>query len=590
MIGRFFSLRKSRRTFRNIYRYYKRKSKSLDDYTKESIQSYLLALRAAILKKDSKEAKKMAQELEEASLRLMPKNSFDKMRDLLSGLTFALLIAVLIRTTWFELYVIPTGSMRPTLKEEDYLVVSKTDYGINVPLQVKHFYFDEELVQRGSMILFNGANMDISDNETVYFYLFPGTKQYVKRLIGKPGDTIYFYGGHIYGIDREGREITDYKTGNWFQDLEHIPFIRFEGKIESAGAGSVIFHQMNTEVAKLSSNGRGELLLKKAGQYSDLWGMKHYAMARILNKTDLLLLHPGVDVEEGLLYLELVHHPTLQGAKFPNLNTTHSIIPLQERHLKAISQAMTTCRFQVKNGHMMRLGWNSKGLEKYLPTLPNVPDGVYEIQDGKAYKLPFPSVPIIGLFTNGVTTELSSDHPLYSHDLEMIYKLYNLGFEPLKHYLPMQKQQKAFPSRYAYFRNGDLYLMGAPILKKGDPTLDAFIAKEKQKTTPFIDAGPPSIEEIRQFGLKIPEKMYLGLGDNHAVSLDSREFGFIPENNLKGGISFLFSPPSSRWGRLPQPNQPHMTFSNIAVWTFFSIAGIISSLYIRRKMKKPLKF
>ncbi len=586
VIGAFFSLRKSRRTFRQVHRYYKRKSKSLDDYTRGAIQGYLEALRVAILEKDSPKAKQMAKELEEASLRLLPKSFFDKTRDFIGGLLFALIIAVLIRTTWFELYTIPTGSMRPTLKEEDYLIVSKTDYGINVPLQVDHFYFDENLVKRGSIIVFNGANMDIADNDTVYFYLFPGKKQFVKRLIGKPGDTLYFYGGHLYGLDREGKEITDFRKGSWFQDLEHIPFIRFEGKMDSVGSSAVI-HQMNIPVAKLNSSS-GEMIFKGAKQYADLWGMKNFAMARLLTHAEKVMIHPDIQVEEGLLYLELTHHPTLQGAKIPELNVSCSIIPLQEEHLKAIAKEMNTCRFSVKEGVMSRLGWSTKGFERHLPRLEGVPDGTYEIQNGKAYKLPFPRVPILGIFTNGITRELSKDHPLYSQDVDTIYKLFNFGFEPFKQYAPMQKHQRAIPSRYAYFRDGDLYLMGGAVLKKTDPILVAFLAKEKNRASPFIDHGAPSVEEIRQFGLKIPEKMYLALGDNHAMSADSREFGFVPEDNLKGGVSFLFSPPGQRWGSPPQPNQPHLTFPNVAIWTLFSLAGIASSLYVRRKMKKPL--
>lgn len=609
MIGPFFSLRKSRRTFRQIHRYYKRKFKSLDQYTRESIELYLQALRAAILKKDSFEAKRMAKELEQASLRLMPKSSFDKVRDFIGGILFALIVAVLIRTTWFELYTIPTGSMRPTLKEEDYLVVSKTDYGINVPLQLAHFYFDPNLVQRGSIIVFNGGNMDIADCDTVYFYLFPGKKQFVKRLIGKPGDTIYFYGGHLYGIDAEGHEIAEYRNVSCFQDLEHIPMIRFEGKIESAQNGSLVFHQMNSPIAKFFRNGSSEMIARRDPakaptpstvknvisdraryNYSDFLGMKNFAMARLLTRAEMFLIHPEVQREDGLLYLELTHHPTLQGAKFPDLAVSHSIIPLQERHLKAISEHMTTCRFQVKNGTVSRLGWNTKGLASFSPKLPGVPDGTYEIQDGKAYKLPFPTIPFLGIFTNGVTRELPSDHPLYSQKPEVLHKLYNLGFEPLNHYLPNQKNQKAKPSRYAYFRNGDLYLMGGQVIRKGDPILETYVASEKQKSTPFIDMGPPTLEEIRRFGLKLPEKMYLALGDNHAMSADSREFGFVPEDNLKGGVSFLFSPPGERWGRPAQPAQPHATFPNLLVWTLFSIAGLSSSLYIRRKMKKPLQF
>lgn len=580
MIVPFFSLRRSRRTFRLIHRHYKRKHKSLDQYTRESIEGYLNALREAIIKKDSDEAKRMSKELEQASLRLMPKSTFDKARDFIGGLLFALMIAVLIRTTWFELYTIPTGSMRPTLKEEDYLIVSKTDYGINVPLQLSHFYFDPELVQRGSIIVFNGGNMDIADVDTVYFYLFPGKKQFVKRLIAKPGDTVYFYGGHLYGIDADGKEIAEYRNAPWFQDLEHIPMIRFEGKTEIAKNGTILFHQMNQPIAKLSRNSVGEMLVKK--NYSDLWGMKHFAMARLLTRAEMILIHPEVQVDDGVFYLELTHHPALQGAKYPDLGVSQSIIALQESHLKAISEHMTTCRFEVKDGVFSRLGWNTKGLSAYLPKLPGVPDGKYEIIDGKVYQLPFPTIPFLGIFTNGVIREVPKDHPLYNP--ELIQKLFNLGFEPLNHYMPLHKHQKATPSRYAYYRNGDLYLMGGAVIRKGDPALG------NQKITPFVDAGPPSIEEIRQFGLKIPEKMYLALGDNHAMSADSREFGFVPEDNLKGGVSFLFSPPGERWGRPSQPAQPHATFPNLTVWILFSIAGLASSLYLRRKLKKPLKF
>ncbi len=87
----------------------------------------------------------MAKELEQASLRLMPKTSFDKARDFLGGIFFALLIAVLIRTMWFELdTILRADRCAPRWKKKIYLIVSKTDYGINVPLQEAHFYFDPD--------------------------------------------------------------------------------------------------------------------------------------------------------------------------------------------------------------------------------------------------------------------------------------------------------------------------------------------------------------------------------------------------------------------------------------------------------------
>lgn len=615
MIGPFFSLRKSKRIFRNMHRRFNRKAKSMDEYTKESVQAYLLELKTAILKKDSVKAKKMAKELERASYRLMPRTTFDKTKDFIGGLLFALVIAILIRTIWFELYTIPTGSMRPTLKEDDYLVVSKTDYGINVPLQEAHLYFDQDLIQRGSIIVFNGANMDIQDNDTMYFYLFPGKKQFVKRLIGKPGDTIYFYGGDVYGIDAQGNKIAELRNNAWFDKLEHIPFIRFNGKVETPNApkngifDTVLFHQMNKPIAKLGISSFGTIsgeMIRERGKtppknYFDLLGIKHFAMSRLLTQEELDKIHPDAKAEKGLLYLELTHHPTIKGAQLvrdeynrlrPDLSTSVSIIPLQENHLEAIANSITTAKFKVKNNVAWRYGWNPKGLGKYLPKL-HVSDGTYEIQNGTAYKLPFPSIPILGVFTNGYTSELPGDHPLYSKNPEMVHKLYNLGIEFINQYNPTQKNQRTVPSRYAYFKNGNLYLMGAPVILAEDPTLIDFVKSEMERETlgtsrtpyfPFIDQGAPTKEEILAHGIQIPEKMYLAMGDNHAMSADSREFGFVPEENLKGGVSVLFAPINERMGAPLQPKQPYTTLPNLTVWTAFILCVIGTSLYYRRQL------
>lgn len=611
MIRNFFSLRKPKKTFRILQDRYKRKSKTLDDLTRESLKGYLLALQKAILQKDTAQAKKMAKELKSAADRLMPRTIFDKVRDFTTGIGFALAVAVLIRTMWFELYTIPTGSMRPTLKEEDYLVVSKTDFSINVPLQEKHFYFDPDLAKRGSIIVFNSAKMDMRDATTKYFYLFEGNKQLVKRLIGKPGDTIYFYGGKIYGVDKEGREITDFQKP-WFEKLEHIPFIRFDGKAETVLGtrngvfNSVLFHQMNQPVAKLTVSPSGTIFGrmqdKKFQTYADLWGMKHYAMARLLTKEELALIHPDEKLSDGLLYLELTHNPTLKNAKLardenfrlrPSLKTSTSIIPLQQRHLDAIANHMTSCRFHVQGETAWRYGWNPKTFVRHLPKLESIPDGTYEFQDGTAYKLIFPQVPIIGLFTNGFTKKLPSSHPLYAKTPELIHKLFNLGIEFIDQYSPKSKDQSAIPSRYAYFNEGNLHLLGAPIIEKNDPVLEEFVASEKAKSitasyAPFIDHGAPTVKEILAHGIHVPEKMYMALGDNHAMSADSRQFGFVPEENLKGGVSVIFAPIDERMGRPLQPNTPLFGLANVVIWCLVAIFSTLAVLILRRNLKKQI--
>lgn len=606
MIRSFYSLRKSKKAFHHFGRLFKRKGKSLSLDSKKTIQEYLTLLQGSILQKDAPKAKYHASELKSVCERFMPKTALDRFRDFCFSMGFALVVAVLIRTMWFELYTIPTGSMRPTLKENDFLVVSKTDYGINVPLKPKHFYFDENLVKRGSIIIFNGANMDIEDNETMYFFLFPGKKQFVKRMIGKPGDTIYFYGGEIYGIDKEGQKIGEFGDFQKLYDLEHIPFIRWEGKIETPYPpnggifSTAIFNQMNQPVVQLSANNsgtvNGEMIGKKNFQYSDFLGMKNFAMARLLNEQQMGEIYPQElrELEKGELYLELTHSPHLQGASLirddyqrlrPALAKSLSFIPLQKRHIEAIHKHMTTCRFVVKNGMAYRFGMNPNELSYYLVPMEGIPDGTYEIQNGKVYKLPCTWLPLFG----GISYAVSEKHPLYDATSQQVQLLYNLGIEFLKIYEPSLKNQKMFlarPSRYAYFKNNDLYLLANPVIPKNDPALISFNQKEEKKKYPFKDFGPPSVEDIRKYGIQVPEKMYLVLGDNHAMSGDSRQFGFVPEDNLKGGVSFLFSPPDSRWGKAPQPSQPYCTLPNIAVWVFFILFGLGYSLYMKRKLKK----
>ena len=621
-ISNYYTLKKCKRTLRHIYRLYRRKEYRLDEAQKEKLQSLLTSLQRAILQKEAEIASRIAHQLEESAHKLMPKTFWDKTRDFVSAIVFALIIAIVIRSVWFEPYTIPSGSMRPTFKEEDFILASKTDYGINIPLNVAHFYFDPALVERGSVVILTSENMDVADSDTIYFYLFPGKKQFIKRMIGKPGDTLYFYGGKIYGVNARGRDLTELRDPKWMEPLEHIPFIRFDGKVKtpenpSQGIFSpVIFYQMNEPIAKLgvSSVGliNGEMIAQKNQQvlknYSDLWGFKNYAMARILNPSETKDLFPGAveELGEAPLYLELIHHPALQKASIirdeygrvrPSLSVSHSLIPLSQEKIEKIASHMLTGRFVVKNGIAYRLGLSIKDPThlSYLPKMPDIPDGTYEIQNGKAYQIHWA----------GISKELPSSHPLYRTDPERIQLLYNLGIELENSYSPSAKIPNRYPSRYAYFRDNELYLLGAPIFQKDDPALILFLKREYQRQSisttvrpyfPFDDAGAPivdgkiDIDFIKKYGITIPDKMYMVLGDNHAMSGDSRQFGFVPQDNLRGGASFIFWPPGPRWGRPPQPPIQHLTIPNLTVWILAALAALGSFIYYQRKINRPLKF
>lgn len=613
MFKNFLLLRRAKKKFRLIGNLYQKKMDSLSLAAQRDIEGSLLRLREAIVQKNMAEVCLYTDLLQDVANRWMKESAFHKAFRFVGSLAFALVVAIVIRQMWFELYTIPTGSMRPTLKESDFLVVSKTDFGLNVPLQTKHFYFDPSLVKRGSIVVFTGENMDIADSDTMYFGIFPGKKQFVKRLIGKPGDTLYFYGGKIYGVDSDGKELKDLQDPKWFQKLEHIPFIRFDGKVETSGIQGTnrfmksSFYQMNKKVAEAEINAFGSIqgkMISSLEHYSDLWGFKNFAMSRLLTQEQVDEIYPEMasTLKKSALYLELKHHPSLKEARFirdetnrmrPDLGFSISLIPLDESHLHRIMDHMTTCRFIVDDEKAHRLGFDGKDpyYSRYLPKLVGVPNGTYEIQDGKAYRV----------YWGGITKELPLNHPLYDKSSQNIHTLYNLGIEFFTYYQP-SKNTLTQPSRYSYFRNGDLYLMGAPVLMKEEAVLNDFIDHEKQRQListsvhpylPFTDAGAPLTKEgeldvsfIRKYGLKVPDKMYLMLGDNHAMSADSRQFGFVPQDNLKGGVSFLFSPPGSRFGSLSQPSHSYFGLPNVFVWGSATLITI--GYVIFRKRRKAL--
>ena len=109
--------------------------------------------------------------------------------DNLKTFFYALIIAVIIRSLFLQPFYIPSSSMEPTLLVGDRLFVTKYSYGyskhsfpFSPPILNKRIIFSEP--KRGDVVVFKTP----ADNRT----------DYIKRLIGLPGDKIQFIDSNLY--------------------------------------------------------------------------------------------------------------------------------------------------------------------------------------------------------------------------------------------------------------------------------------------------------------------------------------------------------------------------------------------------------
>ncbi len=620
-----YSLNKTRKILRTSYNWYRKQGDILPKPLYTAFEHDLSACDKALLEGNREEASRLAHQLETFTSANFKKSWMQYARELAVALILALIIALLVRQMWWEPYEIPTGSMRPTFKEQDHLTVTKTSFGINIPLETDHFYFDPKLVQRTGVVIWSGDNIPLDDTDTTFLGVIPYKKRYIKRLIGKPGDSLYFYGGELYGVDSDDKPIDELRESPWMKKLEYVPFLSFEGKLSCSSRNVVQFEQIHQPIGRLTLEPTGDFLgevfngnawvkddplaeMKPHAtikSYSDWFGIRNYAMARLLTKDEMRQYDAlsTKDLGEGLLYLEMIHTPSTSYPKpvihredgcFNILMSPFStLIPLQQKHLDALMDNMYTARFIVQNGQAQRYSVESHRFPRYSPSFPQIPDGRYEFYYGKGVTVGW----------GGLTFDLPKDHPLNSRSPDNVQRLFNYGIDMNTYLDPYPGNLSIFPHRYAYFRNGDLYLLGAPILKKEDSTLIAFNKREaaREKDAPasrpyvaFKDFGPPmkegkiDVDFIRTFGLTVPPKNYFVLGDNHAMSADSRVFGFVPQENLQGTPSLIVWPFGERLGFPAQKPYPVFVTPRLIVWGIVALLGLLYYLIHLYRASKPI--
>ncbi len=154
--------------------------------------------------------------------------------DNVKTLFYALLIALLIRSLLLQPFYIPSSSMEPSLLVGDRLFVSKYSYGyskhsfpFSPPILSKRIFFSEP--KRGDVVVFKTPADDRTD--------------YIKRLIGLPGDKIQFIDSNLYVNNSEIFKSLISKTDKVFCGNRTIDVFTFEEKLPNNVSHKTVYQK-----------------------------------------------------------------------------------------------------------------------------------------------------------------------------------------------------------------------------------------------------------------------------------------------------------------------------------------------------------
>lgn len=150
-----------------------------------------------------------------------PKKKEESWVETVKTVVYALLIALVIRTLLFQPFNIPSSSMESTLLVGDYLFVEKFAYGYSrysLPYGADFPSVGRIAWRpptRGDVIVFKMPNKESPDYG----------EDFIKRLIGLPGDRIQMLGGQLYINGKAVPKVraADYIDTDEFGVVEHVP-------------------------------------------------------------------------------------------------------------------------------------------------------------------------------------------------------------------------------------------------------------------------------------------------------------------------------------------------------------------------------
>ncbi|MBF0460748.1 MAG: signal peptidase I [Magnetococcales bacterium] len=136
-------------------------------------------------------------------------------------------IALVVRTFIVEPFKIPSGSMIPTLLVGDYLFVSKMTYGHRIPFTRERLFMGSG-PRRGDVVVFE--------------YPQDPRKDYIKRVIGLPGDHLSYRNKRLY---LNGEPVHYETAGQFFYKNEQgqaVESLRLDETLPASPGGQNVLH------------------------------------------------------------------------------------------------------------------------------------------------------------------------------------------------------------------------------------------------------------------------------------------------------------------------------------------------------------
>ncbi len=154
----------------------------------------------------------------------MKKFTKEKILKEIKSITIIVVVVFAFRSTFFEPFRIPSGSMIPTLMIGDFILVNKLSYGIKIPFT--DMYWDPIYItkfsppKRGDIIVFKYPK-----DENI---------NYIKRVVAEPGDELELIDKRLY-VNGKPSEIKEIDGKKIMEDMDekfkYFNFLFYESKV-----------------------------------------------------------------------------------------------------------------------------------------------------------------------------------------------------------------------------------------------------------------------------------------------------------------------------------------------------------------------